>query len=490
MEEQTRLDVQKLVDLLLNKVKGIRWFYFDIRLNELAGQATAGRRTAAAAANIKIPDTIKEILSHITGEVEGTFEYDGTPFRLESKHIVDLLAYLQDNPDILNQVMHRIFDMNIILNGDRVASNDARTSASSGLMAQYNQKEKDRRDKLFNEKLRKNPAFRSQKGKNFVILAEGDSWFCFPRIYPLGKLLSWTRHLINDPVRDVVDHLCEEDSLAVYSLAAGGDWLSNMLDESTQEYVEALSKVSPDVFLVSGGGNDLVSNCRLAHMVRTISQIGLRDLNNPNDPISTILRDTLWTQLRKDSLTAEEQAMYLRGLPLLSDDFFRFINGCMLQYFALFYRLLVRTDKFSQMMILTHGYDYAIPSSEVRGGWLSWQRLLNKGMNSGRWLYDALVLRGIHDPEDQRAAVFVMIHEFNEMMGQIARHHEFPNVFHIDVRGFAKVDDWFDELHLKSDAFKTVSATFKNTINKWQLRIAQGEKPAPADKTVRVHRSA
>ena len=56
-----------------------------------------------------------------------------------------------------------------------------------------------------------------------------------------------------------------ENNFAVWSLASGGDWLLNML--SARQYVEELSVLHPDVFLISGGGNDLVGSSRLAAVV-------------------------------------------------------------------------------------------------------------------------------------------------------------------------------------------------------------------------------
>lgn len=494
MENNSALNAQKLVDLLLNKVEGISWYYFDIRLNDLPESSLLMRKKRLYDPSTQIPpitavsENIQKILDNIEGDVEGTFVYTGEnkPLRLTGEHIVDLLDFLQDNPGILNRVMQRIFDINVILDNDRVATDDARSSASSGMLAVFNQLEKKHRDKRYFKALRERPDFRSKPGQNFVLLAEGDSWFCFPRIHPSGKLLRWTRRLLSDPVRDIVDHLSEPDNHIVFSLAAGGDWLSNMLDEQTQEYVESLSRVAPDVFLVSGGGNDLVSNNRLAHMVRPIGQVGRRSLEDASDPINAVLRDSLLGEFRCHELTENQLSTYTKGLELVSNDFFRFVNGCMLQYFALFYRLLIRTNKFDKMLILTHGYDYPIPSKSRKGFFISWQRLLNWQMNNGSWLYDSLIMRGIHDPADQRAALFVMIHEFNEMLGQIARHRDFPNVFHIDARGIAAENDWFDELHLKSGAFAKVAARYRETIRNWQPRLAEGERPGPDEKVIPV----
>jgi hypothetical protein len=59
-----------------------------------------------------------------------------------------------------------------------------------------------------------------------------------------------------------------------------------------------------------------------------------------------------------------------------------------------------------------------------------------------------------------------MIDEVNEMFIGLARRKEFPQLYHIDCREVAQnKDDWFDELHLKSDAFKIVASAYSGFIN-------------------------
>ncbi len=75
-----------------------------------------------------------------------------------------------------------------------------------------------------------------------------------------------------------------------------------------------------------------------------------------------------------------------------------------------------------------------------------------------------------------------MIYEFNEMLIQLANFKRLRNVFHIDCRGHAKEDDWFDELHLKSDAFKKVANAFKYCITQ-----NIGMENDPTEKVYRVN---
>lgn len=452
LEEQSK--PFKIVDLLLNRVTGFNWYYFDMNLNQISVDETN---------TSEIVEEIDDFLTTaITGHVAGSFslQHDYYDQGFDSAFLFKMIKYVEHHPALLKKVMSQIFDMNVILNGDKSATQDARFSADSGKMGKFNRKEKKRRNKRFHQVLRKQPDFRSLE-KHFIVLAEGDSWFCFPKTS------------LGDPVKDIIDHLIKYDNLNVYSLASGGDWLFNMLDENGQEYVEGLSKICPDVFLVSGGGNDLVSNHRIAQMVRTLPNIGVNPINfaigNQEQPDNIFER--LWQMRRND--TEIDKTRYRRGLELISENFLHFVNICMVQYFTLFFKLLNNTDKFKQMLILTQGYDFAIPSKERKGSIT--QRFFNRIMNNGKWLYDSLVLKGIDDPFDQQAVVYFMIYEFNEMLSRIAQFKHFPNVFHMDIRGFATEKDWFDELHLKSKPNRQISAVFKDVIEKITPLLATSE---------------
>ncbi len=480
------LIVLRLVDVLLNKVQGLNWNYFEINLNDVTSTNSDFFR------NMREPKVISTnvegLLNDIKGDSSGALKYlpktpkgisaqhkDST--ELKSKDILNILKYTENNSDILTKAMSRIFDINIILDGNNVAIEDALSSASVGWMGKLNLQEKERRDKAFREVFRKNPSFR-EDSNNFVVLAEGDSWFCFPRIYLPIRPFKFTRRLLRDPVKDIIDNLIRKKNLAIYSLAAGGDWLNNMLDNNAREFIEPLNRIAPDVFLVSGGGNDMVSNDRIAYMVLSHIQIKENEENpdNSRDEKRKKIVDKLWANRQSDKLleNTEYKKLYKRGLDLVSEDFFRFINGCLVQYFTLFFKVLKNTDKFKHMLIITQGYDFAIPSMDKKGNFLSWQKLLKKNMNNGRWMYDPLVLKGIHNEFDQKAAVFTMIYEFNEMLASIARYKEFPNVFHLDIRGFSNQDDWFDELHLKSKPYKKISDKIYEIIKKYSPILKEG----------------
>ncbi len=114
-----------------------------------------------------------------------------------------------------------------------------------------------------------------------VIVAEGDSWFQYPFF-----------------VTDIVDHLLR-NGRAVCSLAAGGDWIGNMVYED--QYITELTNYQPEVFLISGGGNDLVGGSRLATLIdRNPPLLFDAELTPEEDPMeSGPLMPWAWTMAMK-----------------------------------------------------------------------------------------------------------------------------------------------------------------------------------------------
>ena len=86
--------------------------------------------------------------------------------------------------------------------------------------------------------------------------------------------------------------------------------------------------------------------------------------------------------------------------------------------------------------------------------------------DNGKWLLDVMELKQIYDKDDQEAILYAMIHEFNEMLIQLAHYKGFTNLYHIDCRGAAGLNSkgWFDELHLTSNKYERVSQTFIECI--------------------------
>ncbi|MBN2482281.1 MAG: SGNH/GDSL hydrolase family protein [Bacteroidales bacterium] len=337
-----------------------------------------------------------------------------------------------DNPDekiTPSELLHvtmRIFDLNErnIYNGSR---------AEEGILGKLNRRSRRIRNRRYMRKI--NKGFRAEPG-NKIILAEGDSWFEFPVF-----------------VRDIIDWLQKRKDYAVYSLAYGGDWLANILYQG--EYVEGLPVHTPDVFLISGGGNDLVSKNRLTTMM----------INPLKDPVTEPSKDYIESVRLKIS-NEEEVQRILRGKCYQTREFKSLINVIRLQYELMFSNIFT---KYPDLKIITHGYDYPIPDRNIHIGFnlLHWhQPLMNRLTCNGKWLYQSFMLKGITDPELQQCILRTMIFDFNEMLIRIAQKTGYKNLFHIDCRGICKrKDDWYDELHPQSMIFKRIAQKYQECID-------------------------
>jgi len=363
------------------------------------------------------------------------------------------LATLREvvNEHELSLIIQKIYDLN--------RSQVNKIAALESMLAKIDGIKNSQRNGRF-EKILKN-GFRKDKN-NKVILAEGDSWFNYPVI-----------------LSDVLDWIGMERNMAVYSLAEGGDWLLNML--SARKYVEQLSVIHPDVFLISAGGNDLVGRSRLAAMVQP-------------EPTSQEQEHSEWAKLlisiarnRSVPIAEYKSERFERGIKYISKDFYALLMFFHLQYYFLINGILrggnddAKAGKFPGMQIITQGYDYAIPNDQKKWGFnpLRWYRpVIRTFLGHGSWLKTPLELRGIYDQAVQSDIIYAMIYLFNEMMiytGDIFC--QIPGlenrVFHIDSRGSVGQDGWSDELHPLPAYFKQTAQAFIDCIN--QTGSAHGQ---------------
>ncbi|UCH14720.1 MAG: hypothetical protein JSV22_01855 [Bacteroidales bacterium] len=264
-----------------------------------------------------------------------------------------------------------------------------------------------------------------------MILSEGDSWFQFPI-----------------DVKDIIDWLLKRCNYAIYSIAYGGDWITNIIYEGT--YIEELSVHTPDVFLMSGGGNDMVGGNKIAVMVS-------------KDKQDNIKYKSVKELDRFEELTGTDKQEIFDGQRYLLKEFHSFLITLKAQYYLILYSI-AKSD-LTDMMIITQGYDYAIPSLKNRFSLrYPLQYFINAFVDTGKWLARPMLIKGITNKEEQRKIIKAMIFEFNEMLKSIAGN--FKNVYHIDCRGVAKGQkDWYDELHLKSHIFKKVAKVYSMLIN-------------------------
>jgi hypothetical protein len=371
----------------------------------------------------KVPNPVK-VVERDTGNKENLIN-DLLANNITLSKLEDLRRMI--NAEDLSTIIQRIYDLNekYILTLSKV----------DGLLRTLDDIKNKRRNKLFTKKIR--GGFRTNSNK--VILAEGDSWFNYPII-----------------LTDIIDRISMEKDFAVYSLASGGDWLLNML--TARHYVEELSILHPDVFLISGGGNDLVGSSRLAAVI------------DP-DKCKEFDKNEWAQQLIAKANTGHvdfDPKAFNDGICYLSKDFFALLMFFHLQYFYLIDRIR-QSDKFPGIQIITQGYDYPIPS--YAKGKLSFQHwyvpFIRSFLGHGSWLKTPLQMRGVLKQDVQQNILYAMIYLFNEMMieiGNLFAQTGYASVFHIDSRQSVSNNGWTDELHPKPIHFMNTGKVFVDCI--------------------------
>ena len=299
---------------------------------------------------------------------------------------IRLNQHLQDIDILqLNELIHSIYfgSNSFMLN---------RSRAGEGFIGSLNRSADKQKNKNFHKKIRQ--GFRNPElyPDHKVVLVEGDSWFEYPIF-----------------LKDISDYLEEKPNLAIYSLAKGSDWVANMISNLQYEYDYV--KIKPDIFMISGGGNDMVGDNRLSNFLR-INPLPANDpsseryrnwvvLRMMNKPVSFCSSKTcnFENPLFRDSISCYKAKMdtilvnqIVTGRRFLNENFYRFLVTIKLEYKMLFESLRkVDPERFDQIKIITQGYDYVIPSYKKRFG-------LRMLLDNGEWLKEPLMMNGINDP--------------------------------------------------------------------------------------------
>lgn len=318
-----------------------------------------------------------------------------------------------------------------------------RSGAADGGFGWLNKRSRGKRQDRFWDRIQNN--FRQEEG-NIVAVAEGDSWFEHPFL------------------QDIIDHINREKDIAVFSLAYAGDWLDNILFQG--EYVDMLSVIKPDVFLVSGGGNDLLGDKKVGIMCRGID---LRQQEkNVQDCPDYVYTQTIPPRFAAGLLELEqagrtqEAADIRAGVKHLTKEYFGFLNIMQWQYDYLFTSL---RQKYELMPIFTQSYDYAIPQALIKRPlsltyW--YQRPLNGILKSGKWIETAMRSAKIHEPVVMHQVIKAMLFMFKQMVIETGASYAY--VYHIDSQGIARPNEWFDEIHIKSHKFSQIGRTYAHAM--------------------------
>ena len=249
-----------------------------------------------------------------------------------------------------------------------------------------------------------------------LLLAEGDSWFSYPK----------------DPA-DVLDLLDDEVfGYRIYNDASMGDTLEEMANDPRQRkrfrvLIRILAKKQriPIAILLSGGGNDIVRKMdTLIHDKR----LGEGILNHPkvDELIDQVLYSYYLTVI--DYMTNYSQKYFSRTVP-----------------------------------ILVHGYAYIVPDGRGKRD--------ADGKNIG-WVKKVLFKKRHRNLQKNTAATQELIDKFNRMVKTVSQREGFEHVSYINLRDCASnglVDDaykldWRDELHLWRRGLKSAARRFDKAI--------------------------
>ena len=340
-----------------------------------------------------------------------------------------------ENVDFLqiNEIIHSIFfgKNSFMLN---------KSHAYEGFIGTLNKSANEKKIKKYHKKIKKGFRDNQKYPDNKVVLVEGDSWFEYPIF-----------------LKDITDFLVKKPNLAVYSHAHGSDWIANMISSLQFEY--DYIKIKPDVFIISGGGNDFLADYRLSNFLL------LKPINKEDKLIVNykkyVKQRILSSKENQDSYLLDTALInqITNGRRYLNMNAYRFLASLKIEYKMLFESLRkADTSRFSQVKIITQGYDFAIPTFKRKFG----SAML---FSNGEWLKEPLMMNGIVDKETQQDIIKTIMFEINEMLIELGK--EYDNMYHIDLRGFISSYEksnhkrkgfyWHDELHPKSVVFKEIA---------------------------------
>ena len=241
------------------------------------------------------------------------------------------------------------------------------------------------------------------------ILAEGDSWFAYPRQF-----------LLAGRPANIIDHLAAEENLLILNTAASGDEILEMIaGEQKFSLLKRLYHMEFDMVLLSGGGNDLVGRYDFGFL--------LHPFKDGMDWPDCIHRQHLDIKLRQVELAFRE----------------------------LIERIL---DIHPKMPIVTHTYDFAVPSPV---GF----ELFDIFPVGRSWMQPYFEARGITDTNFQKKIIRNVLVRFKNTLLRIARDYE-DNFTVVNTQGLLKDYQWLNEIHPTSEGFGLIARKmYEEAIN-------------------------
>ncbi len=385
----------------------------------------------------KRENRVGEEITHMNRQLTESIE-NGKLFKKLFKHasfdtIVDFERVIPE-PIELSEVLRNInaADLNTIIEllTKTIAELPNGSTSNKGILGWFNRRKRNKKLKHFNWQMGAYP-------NNPIVIAEGDSWFEHPLI------------------ADGIDWLQEDHELNTISLAAGADWLVNMLKQ--REYLKELKGKLNDnkqvaAIVLSAGGNDIVDE-----NLKTVISKDVQRNEVPSDV----------EQYARNEFPQHWKAI-VEGWKYLTPKFYVKLSLFLTLYTLLFQEIrrvtrTIRPEASEQIRLLLHGYDFAYPSKAKSIGNSSFGGYLYKLFFNGNNLYKPMQEIGI--PERlMHPIASALIFEFNNMIALINRHQLDVNFCHVDFRGLFKDENWNDELHITGKHAEWIGAAFSYAI--------------------------
>ncbi|MBK8230686.1 MAG: hypothetical protein IPK72_08925 [Candidatus Eisenbacteria bacterium] len=246
------------------------------------------------------------------------------------------------------------------------------------------------------------------------LVAEGDSWFDYPR-------------------RDVLKILQDKYGYEVERVSHKGDRVEEMAygEGQLEEFCRAVEKLIrnghvPRAILLSGGGNDITGEA-LAML-----------LNHARSPISGLSESVMRGVV--------DERMFLSYVTIIT----KVTSVC-------------EAKLGRKLPLLVHGYGYPVPDGRgFAGGW--W-------LLPGPWLKPGFDQKGFADLAANTKTMRVLIDRFNTMLASLSQLNGLEHVRYVDLRkcltaGNGEKSDWANELHPNEEGFKKVVAEFEQVLSR------------------------